>query len=44
MKPLVELDMMPSSFVPPQQTSAMYNRPVYTGPPANITQWEEFIT
>ena len=44
MKPLVELDMMPSSFVPPQQTSSMYDRPVYVGPPANKTQWKDFIT
>ena len=43
MKPLVELDFMPSSFVPSTQRSRLYQYPVYAGPPNNYTQWYEFI-
>ena len=43
MKPLVELDFMPSSFVPSTQRSHLYQYPVYAGPPNNYTQWYEFI-
>ena len=44
MKPWVELDMMPKTFVPSYQISKMYDRPVYTGPPSNLTLWNRFIS
>eukprot|EP01084_Bolivina_argentea_P276706 472204_1 len=45
MKPLVELDFMPSTFVsnPEQHIATYYNYPVYGGPPKNHTQWFYFI-
>ena len=43
MKPLVEMDFIPSSYAPSNQLSSMYEYPVYVGPPSNHTQWYEFV-
>ena len=43
MKPLVEMDFMPSSFVPSGQTGSLYEYPVYVGPPNNYTEWYYFV-
>ena len=44
-KPLVEMDFIPSIMVPNNSTylSNMYEYPVYIGPPTNKTQWYEFV-
>ena len=45
LKPLVEMDFIPSIMVPNNKTylSNMYEYPVYIGPPTNKTQWYEFV-
>eukprot|EP01084_Bolivina_argentea_P276705 472203_1 len=43
MKPLVNMDFIPSSLASKDQTIGMYEYPSYAGPPLNYTQWYYFV-